>query len=82
MIVWSGPMGFFENHLFEKGTRIIAEEIVRNYKAFKIAGGGDTLAALLKFGLREKFDHVSTGGGAMLEYIEGKELPGIKAILE
>lgn len=80
MIVWSGPLGFFEQPLFEKGTKAIAEKIVRNHHAFKIAGGGDTIFALAKFGLREKFDHVSTGGGAMLEFLSGKELPGLKVL--
>lgn len=80
MIVWSGPLGLFENPLFEKGTRAIAEKIVRNHKAYKIAGGGDTLFALSKFGLRKGFDHVSTGGGAMLSFLSGEELPGLKAL--
>ena len=80
MIVWSGPLGFFEEPFFEKGTKAIAEGIVRNHRAFKIAGGGDTIFALSKFGLREKFDHISTGGGAMLSFLEGKELPGLKVL--
>ena len=76
----SGPLGLFEQPQFEKGTKEIAEEIARNHKAFKIAGGGDTISALAKFGLRDKFDHVSTGGGAMLEFFSGKELPGLKVL--
>jgi len=80
MIVWSGPMGRFEETLFEKGTKVIAEKIVRNHQAFKIAGGGDTVFALSKFGLRDKFDHVSTGGGAMLSFLGGEELPGLKVL--
>lgn len=80
MIVWSGPLGFFEEPLFEKGTKVIAQEIARNHQAFKIVGGGDTIFALSKLGLREKFDHVSTGGGAMLEFLSGEELPGLKAL--
>lgn len=80
MIVWAGPMGLFENPLFEKGTREIAEKIVRNYKAYKIVGGGDTIFAVSKFGLRDKFDHVSTGGGAMLDFLCGEKLPGLKAL--
>lgn len=80
MIVWSGPMGHFEQPLFEKGTQQIAEQIARNHRAFKVAGGGDTLFALSKFGLRDKFDHVSTGGGAMLSFLGNEELPGLKAL--
>lgn len=80
MIIWSGPLGFFENPLFEKGTRDIAEKIVKNHQAFKIAGGGDTIFALAKFGLRDKFDHISTGGGAMLSFLSGEKLPGIEAL--
>jgi len=80
MIVWSGPMGFFEEPLFERGTKEIAEKIARNYQAYKIVGGGDTLFALSKFGLREKIDHVSTGGGAMLHFLSGEKLPGLKAL--
>ena len=80
MIVWAGPMGLFENPLFEIGTRKIAEEIVSNHKAHKIVGGGDTIFAVSKFGLRDKFDHVSTGGGAMLDFLSGEELPGLKAL--
>ncbi len=80
MIVWSGPLGLFENPLFEKGTREIAERITRNHKAYKIIGGGDTIFAVSKFGLIERFDHISTGGGAMLNFLSGEELPGIKAL--
>jgi phosphoglycerate kinase len=82
MIIWSGPLGLFEEKVFERGTREIADRIARNHKAFRIAGGGDTLLALKKFNLREKFDFISTGGGAMLEFLAGKELPGIKALEE
>ncbi len=80
MIIWSGPLGFFENPLFEKGTKDIAEKVVRNHQAFKIAGGGDTIFALSKFGLKDKFDHISTGGGAILQFLSGEELPGLKAL--
>ena len=79
-IIWAGPLGLFENPLFEKGTRSIAEAIIKNKKAFKVAGGGDTALALLKFNLREKFNHVSTGGGAMLAFLGGEKLPGIEAL--
>jgi len=80
MIIWSGPLGRFEEPLFEKGTKVIAEKIAKNRQAFKIGGGGETISALSKFGLREKFDHISTGGGAMLEFLSGEELPGLKAL--
>ncbi|MDP2910648.1 MAG: phosphoglycerate kinase [bacterium] len=79
-IVWAGPLGRFEDPLYEKGTEKIAQEITKNKKAFKVAGGGDTTFALVKFGLRDKFDHVSTGGGAMLSFLSGEELPGLKAL--
>lgn len=80
MIVWSGPLGFFEEPLFEKGTKAIAEEIARNHRAFKIVGGGETVSAVSQFGLREKFDHISTGGGAMLSFLSGEELPGLRVL--
>jgi len=80
MIFWSGPLGMFEEKKFETGTREIVESIARNYQAFKIAGGGDTTWALNKFGLVDKFDHISTGGGAMLEFLAGEKLPGLKAL--
>lgn len=80
MIVWSGPLGLFEDKRFEKGTKEIAEEMVRNYTAFKIVGGGETIEAIAKFGLLGKFDHVSTGGGAMLEFLAGEKLPGIEVL--
>ncbi len=80
MILWSGPLGMFEEKKFERGTKDIAESITRNHPAFKVAGGGDTTSALNKFGLLDKFDHVSTGGGAMLEFVSGKRLPGLDAL--
>lgn len=80
MIIWSGPLGLFENPLFEKGTKAIGDKIARNHKAFKVAGGGDTVLALKKFNLREQFDFVSTGGGAMLRFLAGEKLPGIEAL--
>lgn len=80
MILWSGPLGLFEEKKFENGTKEIAKSIVKNYQAFKIAGGGDTIAAINKFGFSDKFDYISTGGGAMLEFLSGEKLPGIEAL--
>ncbi len=79
-IVWAGPLGFFQNHLFEKGTKEIAKIIANNQKAFKIAGGGETIEFINKIGLAGSFDHISTGGGAMLEFLSGEKLPGIVAL--
>ena len=78
-IVWNGPVGVFEWPQFSEGTRVLAQAIA-NSEAFSIAGGGDTIAALEKFGLIEKISYISTGGGAFLEWLEGKVLPGIKVL--
>jgi len=80
MILWAGPLGMIEERKFAKGTKGIIEAIIKNKKAFKIAGGGDTDSAVLKFSKREKFDHLSTGGGAMLKFLSGEKLPGIEAL--
>jgi phosphoglycerate kinase len=81
-ILWNGPMGVFEMENFQKGTKSVAEAICAATAggAFSLVGGGDSVAAVNKYDMKDKVSYVSTGGGAMLEYIEGKELPGIKAI--
>jgi phosphoglycerate kinase len=79
-ILLNGPIGVYENKRFEKGTREILNAITNNKSAFKIAGGGDTISAIKKFGLTEKFDFLSTGGGAMLKFLAGEKLPGIEVL--
>lgn len=83
-ILWNGPMGVFEMEKFEAGTKAVAEAVVEATEkgAFSLIGGGDSAAAVAKFGFEEQVSYVSTGGGALLEYMEGKELPGVKAINE
>lgn len=82
LILWNGPMGVFEMENFQQGTKDVANAIVEATEkgAFSLIGGGDSVAAINKFKLADKVSYVSTGGGAMLEYLEGIELPGIKAI--
>ena len=82
-IIWNGPMGVFEMSNFEKGTKEIATAICKATEmgAYSLVGGGDSVAAIRKFGMGEKVSYISTGGGAMLEYLKGGGLPGVEAIL-
>ncbi len=80
-VIWNGPMGLFEWPMFAKGTEEVASAIASNVDAFKLAGGGSTVEAINALGISDKLTHVSTGGGASLEYLEGKTLPGISALM-
>ena len=80
-VLWNGPAGYFENPNFAFGSKAIAKKIVDlKNKIYSVAGGGDTIALLNKTNALKKFNFVSTAGGAFLEYLEGKEIPGIKAL--
>jgi phosphoglycerate kinase len=81
-VLWNGPMGVFEMEKFQSGTREVALAVAKATEngAFTLVGGGDSVAAINKFNLAEKVSYVSTGGGALLEYFEGKKLPGIEAV--
>ena len=83
-VLWNGPMGVFEMENFSQGTKAIADALVKATQkgAFTLVGGGDSVAAINKYNLSDKVSYVSTGGGAMLEYLEGKALPGIAAITQ
>jgi phosphoglycerate kinase len=78
-VVWNGPVGVFEFDAFGKGTQTLAHAIADS-KAFSIAGGGDTLAAIEKYGVEDRVSYISTGGGAFLEFLEGKTLPAVAAL--
>ncbi len=78
-VVWNGPVGVFEFDQFGEGTKIIAMAIA-NTKAFTLAGGGDTIAAIQKYGIESKLDYISTAGGAFLEFLEGKKLPAVEIL--
>src|SRR5207237_623047 len=81
-ILWNGPMGVFEMEKFQHGTRAVATAVAEATRkgAFSLVGGGDSVSAVNQFGFANQVSYVSTGGGAMLEYFEGKELPGIAAV--
>ena len=78
-IVWNGPVGVFEFEQFAGGTRTLANAIAES-KAFSLAGGGDTVAAINKFGIADRISYISTAGGAFLEFLEGKKLPAIEVL--
>jgi phosphoglycerate kinase len=78
-VIWNGPVGVFEFDNFGDGTRILAEAIAAS-AAFSVAGGGDTLAAIDKYGVADRISYISTGGGAFLEFVEGKKLPAVEVL--
>jgi phosphoglycerate kinase len=78
-IVWNGPVGVFEFEAFGHGTRAVADAVAAS-KGFSIAGGGDTLAAIAKYGVTERIGYISTGGGAFLEFLEGHTLPAVEIL--
>ncbi|MBX6361463.1 MAG: phosphoglycerate kinase [Acidobacterium ailaaui] len=81
-LVWNGPMGVFEMPAFAKGTTQVAKAVAKNSEAISIVGGGDSVAAVKQAGVADQITHISTGGGASLEFLEGKKLPGVEALTE
>jgi len=80
LVIWNGPMGVFEIDKFAEGTKAVAQALADASDTYSVIGGGDSAAAVEKFNLAEKMSHISTGGGASLEFMEGKELPGVVAL--
>ncbi|WP_409272168.1 phosphoglycerate kinase [Neobacillus sp. SCS-31] len=80
LVIWNGPMGVFEFDKFANGTKAVAEALAESESTYSVIGGGDSAAAVEKFNLAEKMSHISTGGGASLEFMEGKDLPGVSAL--
>ncbi|PGS58510.1 phosphoglycerate kinase, partial [Bacillus cereus] len=77
LVVWNGPMGVFEMTPFAEGTKAVGQALVDAEDTYSVIGGGDSAAAVEKFGMANKMSHISTGGGASLEFMEGNELPGV-----
>ncbi|WP_100405399.1 phosphoglycerate kinase [Bacillus solitudinis] len=82
LVIWNGPMGVFELNKFAEGTKAVANALAENKDTYSVIGGGDSAAAVEKFGLAEQMSHISTGGGASLEFMEGKVLPGVDALTD